>query len=128
GRQLLGLIETHAPENAVDFLLLAFRMNRIVRGGLDLDRPRGLAAAPARSAGDLDRRAELGGIRWQNADDQAIPDKALGRTAKESRGHVERQPQEERPEDHPAGTNLDVVVVVVGAEETKQVKPANGSQ
>ena len=84
--------------------------------------------ASACSTGELNWRTELGGIRWQNTDDQAIPDQALRRTAKECRGHVERQPQEESPEDHPAGTNLDDVVVVVGAEETKQVEPADGGQ
>ena len=41
---------------------------------------------------------------------------------------IDRQSQKQRAEDDPAGADLDVAVVVVGAEDAQQVEPTDERQ
>ena len=83
-------------------------------------------AVPPLRPGPVGLNSDASGGRMP--DDQPVPDQALRGPAEEGGRHVEGQPQEERAEDHPAGADLDLVMVVVGPEEAEQVEAADGRQ
>ena len=76
------------------------------------------------SSTDSDRKLQVGGIGREQSREK-VPDLALRWSAEQGRGQEEGEAQEDAAADDPTGSDLHLLVIMVGPEQSEQVDPGD---